>query len=225
MLRARVNHEATGTTPVYSPIHGLITCISILDSTFLESNPIRRQQFFNARQCEGQTVIEFREELFSLIEEAGRDNIGVNNLICMMLQIGVSNPALQRELGSIKNPTLPAFSDKLEGYEQARKTVAQSAFGLAATKGNQPSLPPSSGPSNSPQRSTPARGHGEWDRHLALRGKCFRCAQFDHMLPRCSYPASVKCNTCANVGLHATNGKMQAWLSNPLYFLLLSSLP
>ena len=33
-----------------------------------------------------------------------------------MLQIGVLDPALQRELGAIKNPTLPAFSDKLEGY-------------------------------------------------------------------------------------------------------------
>ena len=52
MFYARVDREATWTTPVYPPIHGLMTCISILDSTFLESNPIhlRRKQFFNTRQ-------------------------------------------------------------------------------------------------------------------------------------------------------------------------------
>ena len=106
----------------------------ILDSVFLESNPIhlRRKQFFDARQKEGQTIIEFREELLSLIEEADGDNIGVNDLICMMLQIGVSDPALRRELGSIKNPTILAFNDKIEGFEQARKTESSSAYGLAA---------------------------------------------------------------------------------------------
>ena len=66
------------------------------------------------------------------MEEADGDNIGVNDLICMMLQIGVSDPALQRELGSIKNTTLIAFNDKIETYEQARKTVSLSAFSLAA---------------------------------------------------------------------------------------------
>ena len=60
VLRARVNREASGTTPIYSPVARLITCISILDSTFLESNQIhlQRKQFFNAHQREGQTVIE-----------------------------------------------------------------------------------------------------------------------------------------------------------------------
>ena len=109
----------------------------------------------------------------------------------MMLQIGVSNPALQRELGSIKNPTLPAFNDKFEGYEQARKTVLSSAFGLAAKsvpRRNQASSTPKSA-----QRSTPSRGNGERSRH-------FRCACDAHMLPQCTYPASVKCNTCNGTG-------------------------
>ena len=35
-LRARVDREATGNTPVYFPIVGLIMCIAILDNTFLE---------------------------------------------------------------------------------------------------------------------------------------------------------------------------------------------
>ena len=71
------------TTPIYSNVPGCLTCGGILDSVFLETNPIhlRRKQFFDARQREGQTIIEFREELLSLIEEADGDNIRVNDLI------------------------------------------------------------------------------------------------------------------------------------------------
>ena len=53
----------------------------------------------------------------------------------MMLQIGTSDPSLRREIGSIKNPTLLNFNDKIVGYEQARKTESSTAFGLA-TKGS-----------------------------------------------------------------------------------------
>ena len=46
--------------------------MEILDNTFLEIDPIhlRRKQFFDARQKEGQSVIEFREELLPLMDEA-----------------------------------------------------------------------------------------------------------------------------------------------------------
>ena len=72
VLRARIDREASNTTPVYTPIAGLITCMSILDQTFLEMFPIhtRRKHFFDARQKEGQSALEFREELLSLLEEA-----------------------------------------------------------------------------------------------------------------------------------------------------------
>ena len=96
--------------------------------------------------------------------------------------------------------SIPAMNDKLECHEQARKTITQSAFGLAATKGDQPRRPSSSGPSKNSQRSAPECGRGEQDRRLTLRGKCFCCARNDHMLPQYSYPTSVKCNICANVG-------------------------
>ena len=59
VLRARVKREALATIPVYSNILGFMTCSSILDSVFLETNPIhlRRKQFFDARQKEGQTIM------------------------------------------------------------------------------------------------------------------------------------------------------------------------
>ena len=82
-LCAKVDREATRTTPAFSSIQGLMTCMTILDNTFLEINLIhlRRKQFFDARQEEGQSVIEFREELLSLMDEADGANFGVNELI------------------------------------------------------------------------------------------------------------------------------------------------
>ena len=101
ILHARIDREASNTTPVYTPIAGLLTCMSILDQTFLEVYPIHihRKHFFDARQKEGQSAIEFREELLSLLEEADGANITCNDLICLMLQIGLSDSNLQRELG------------------------------------------------------------------------------------------------------------------------------
>ena len=89
---------------------------------------------FDARQKEGQFAIEFREELLSLLEEADGVNITCNDLICMMLQIGLSDPSLQRELGSVRNPTLDMFNKKIEGFEQARRTVSGNALGNAVTR-------------------------------------------------------------------------------------------
>ena len=68
-LATRVDRESTATTPVYSPIQGLFTCIQVLDGYFLEVNPVhlRRKQFFDSRQREGQSIIEFRDELLSLL--------------------------------------------------------------------------------------------------------------------------------------------------------------
>ena len=109
----------------------------------------------------------------SLIDEADGANIGVNDLICMMLQIGASDTALQRELGAIKNPTQQAFNMKIEGFEQARKTTASIAFENAAYKpSSQRQLPPSNQPKNN-NRPSNNRGKGERDRRLALRGRCF----------------------------------------------------
>ena len=50
----------------------------VLDNYFLEVNPVhlRRKQFLDARQKEGQSIIELRDELLSLIDEADRANIG-----------------------------------------------------------------------------------------------------------------------------------------------------
>ena len=57
-------------------------------------------------------MLKFGEELLSLIDKADGINIQVNDLICMMLQIGISDQGLLRELGSIREPAPQAFNEK-----------------------------------------------------------------------------------------------------------------
>ena len=78
-----------------------------------------------------------------------------------MLQIGVSGTALQRELGAIKNPTLLAFNHKIEGYEQARKATASTAYGNTASKGASQRRPSEGGPPKSNSHSAAPHGRGE----------------------------------------------------------------
>ena len=142
--------------------------------------------------------MEFCEELLSLIDEADGTNITVNDLICMMLQIGLSDQGLQRELGSIREPMLQSFTEKIEGYEQGLKSTGSSVFVNAATKGPTPRR---STPQNSRNNSSNTnRGKGERSRSIELRGKCFRCAKGDHMIPNCTYPETVKCSICGLQG-------------------------
>ena len=105
---------------------------------------------------------------------------------------------LRRDLGGVREPTLKAFSDKIECFEQAKKTEPDMAFGNAATKpppGRR--QPPQGGRTN---RGGNNRNKSERERRLSLRGKCFRCAKGDHMVPACTYPESVKCNLCGGTG-------------------------
>ena len=86
-----------------------------------------------------------------------------------------------------------------------RRATANSAFGNAASR----NTPSSSSRRNSGQNShpvnrpNPPRGRVERDQHLALLGKCFRCAKSDHLVPQCTYSEGVKCNLCGAMG-HVT---------------------
>ena len=95
----------------------------------------------------------------SFIDEVDGATITINDLVCMMLQIGASDSALQKELGAIQNPTLPAFNRVIEGYEQARKTTASSAHGNIASKAPPRRISGQNQQKNN--RSSNPRGRGE----------------------------------------------------------------
>ena len=79
--------------------------------------------------------------------------------------------------------------------------MSGNAYGLAVSRTNTSVGRRNTNAANKSQnRNQPSKNRGERDRRLALRGKCFRCARSDHMIPQCSYPETVKCNLCGAVG-------------------------
>ena len=64
-------------------------------------HPCPSETFFRRKTEREQSALEFREELLSLLEEADGANIGCDDLVCMMLQIGLSDGQLRRDLGAI----------------------------------------------------------------------------------------------------------------------------
>ena len=142
-----------------------------------------------------------------MLDFSDRTRTGISKLISRCaLQIGLSDGQLRRELGAIRNQSMASFSEKIEGFEQARMTEPDSSYGNAVSR-----VPPNSASNRQtsgqggwlPNRNNTSRGQGERDRRLALCGKCFRVAKADHMIPACTYPDSVKCNLCGAVG-HVT---------------------
>ena len=82
--------------------------------------------------------------------------------------------------------------------------MATNAHGLVASRPNAGGGRRSNVPSGkSAAKPQAGKNRAERERRIALRGKCFRCARADHMLPQCTYPDSVKCNLCGATG-HVT---------------------
>ena len=94
--------------------------------------------------------------------------------------------------------------------KQSSTAYGMAAKGASSRRGQNPSS------SKNAQRPVHNRGGCERSRRTALRGRCFRCAREDHMLPQCSYPATVKCNTCNSTGhiLPACGKRQMANASN-----------
>ena len=98
---------------------------------------MRRQAFFSASQKEGQSVLDFRDQLRSLGNDL--ESMSVEGCYCLMYQLGVRDETLRRELGKIKTSTLAEFDTLLEAHalmeasEKQRVKTAQANM----TKGPQ----------------------------------------------------------------------------------------
>ena len=181
----------TVTTPIF-PTPGSDSCFSILTKYFAQRNPIhvRRQAFFSASQKEGQTVLDFCDQLRSLGNEGDLESLSVEGCFCLMYQLGIQDETLRRELCKIKNPSLAEFDTLLEAHtlmeasEKLRNKTAQANM----TKGPQRKSPPNP---NKIRLNEEERKHRK-----QFRGKCYRCGAGDHMIPQCKLPANVICNSC-----------------------------
>ena len=111
-----------------------------------------------------------------------------------MYQLGVKDEVLRRELCKVQRPNLAEFDAILEAHalmeasEKLRQKTAQA---------NRASGPPKKSSSSSSSGSPRIKiTEDEKKRRKAIRGKCYRCASGDHMIPGCKVPATVTCKLC-----------------------------
>ena len=135
-----------------------------------------------------------------------------------MYQLGVKDEVLRRELCKVRQPNLAEFDAILEAHalmeasERLRGKTAQS--NRAAGQAKKPPTGSSSSPSN-PQRIKITEE--EKSRRKAIRGKCYRCASGDHMIPGikkslarlCASPATIKATLPRHVSSHPLPGRQQ----------------
>ena len=70
-----------------------------------------------------QDELEAREKLLILMEEAGIDQVGQENIACMMLQNCFLGSTLPVKLGTVKTPTLTTFNDILKSHVAGKKAA------------------------------------------------------------------------------------------------------
>ena len=189
----------TATTPIF-PTVGSVSCFDLLTQYFSQRNPVhvRRQAFFRASQKEGQSVLDFRAQLRQLGNEGDLENLTLEGCYCLMYQLGVKDEVLRRELCKVQRPNLAEFDAILEAHalmEASEKLRGRTAQSNRAA--GQPKKSSSSSAAN-PQRIKITEE--EKARRKAIKGKCYRCAAGDHMIPGCKIPGTVVCKSCNNQG-------------------------
>ena len=138
-------------------------------------------------------MLDFRALLRQLGNEGDLENLTLEGCYCLMYQLGVKDEVLRRELCKVQQPNLAEFDAILEAHalmeasEKLRNKTAQ------ANRASGPAKKSSSSSSGSPKIKTTAE---EKKRRQAIRGKCYRCASADHMIPGCKVPATVTCKLC-----------------------------
>ena len=182
----------TATTPIF-PTPGSVSCFNLLSQYFAQRNPVhdRRQAFFRASQKEGQSVLDFRAQLRQLGNEGDLENLTLEGCYCLMYQLGVKDEILRRELCKVQRPNLAEFDAILEAHALMEASEKLRAKTVQANRASGPAKKFSS--SGSPRIKITEE---EKKRRKAIRGKCYRCASGDHMIPGCKVPATATCKLC-----------------------------
>ena len=139
-------------------------------------------------------MLDFRAQLRQLGNEGDLENLTLEGCYCLMYPLGVKDEVLRRELCKVQQPNLADFDAILEVHplmeasEKLRNKTAQANRATGPAKKS-----PSSSSSTSPRIKITEE---EKKRRKAIRGKCYRCASADHMIPGCKVPATVTCKLC-----------------------------
>ena len=105
----RINRLVTDTTPLFPNQLGNPSCYDVIDSLFREKIPIllRRVQFMNHKQQEGQDGISWQEELRNLADDAAIKDMDTADLPCVIYVTGIRDNDLREKLLEVKKTPLP----------------------------------------------------------------------------------------------------------------------
>ena len=195
-LAKSLARQSTGTTPIFGEN---ASCMTILDGIFNRRYPLllRRRQYFNMSQQQGQDERSFLENVLAMAEVADIVRMDYESAVCVVILGGARDSKLKEKLSEVENPTVREFTRIIDSHMHAR---ASTSTGHAnATKQNQQKQ---GGKPNSQSNrgNRPPVSEKEKTRRAALYGKCFRCAAADHTVRDCKKPRQVECLRCKEKG-------------------------
>ena len=139
-------------------------------------------------------MLDFRAQLRQLGNEGDLENLNLEGCYCLMYQLGVKDKVLRRELCKVQRPNLAEFDAILEAHALMEASEKLRAKTVQANRASGPAKKSSSSSSSSSPRIKITEE--EKKRRKAIRGKCYRCASGDHMIPGCKVPATATCKLC-----------------------------
>ena len=127
-MAIRLHREATNTPPIFVN-NNSESCYSVIDTAFNERHPLqqRRRQHFNFRQSTIKDALAACESLLILMKETAVDQMGQEDITCMMMQSCFLEPTHKAKLGAVKNPTLASFNEIIKIHEAGKKATNFSA--------------------------------------------------------------------------------------------------
>ena len=207
-LDTTLSEEMARTCDAQLPIFGAQnSCVNTLQEIFRRRFPLilRRKNFLAQRQKPGQDARAFFSQLQASAIDANCAGMQLNDLICAMYLLGVTDSDLVRRLTEEPNPTIENFRRIADAHLQAQVALGPAA---AQTTARQQQNKRRNGQQQQQagQRSQQQNGKvsekERTRRSLIGRDRCFRCAGA-HLGKDCKHNREVVCNNCKEVG-HVT---------------------
>jgi uncharacterized coiled-coil protein SlyX len=194
-LAKAMTRLTTGTTPVTGEAGN--SCLAILEEIFDRRYPLllRRRQYFNMTQQQGQDERSFLESVQAAADVADIANMDFEAAICIVIMGGVKDTKLKERLSEVAQPTVAEFTRLIDAHMHAK--AASTPSHANATRGRQSGR--GRGGSQAGQRR-PQVSEKERARRSSLLGKCFRCASAEHSIADCKKSKQVECNKCKEKG-------------------------
>ncbi|CAB4046230.1 LYR motif-containing 4, partial [Paramuricea clavata] len=204
-LRSRLASQITPATEVL----GANGCLEILQDDFNGRYPLvlRRLDYFNRRQIDGELFTDFISKLEELSKLADLDKLTTDDILVFSSLCGTKNKELLDDLLKVEDPNLKKIKKAARVFESKATTKAKLKIADAETisKIEKPRQPRHPGNQRQDWRSTnksQPRGSTKPTPMPAVNDDrpCGRCNVMGHHAKTCSWPKDTICKGCKKRG-------------------------